>query len=161
MKSKGTGIIKQILKEHFSGFWEMNERFFPEKYREDIKETVEKTIRCGTKDIGYARYECLGCEGNPAPKFVCFTCKSRFCYRCGKKYTDEWAEKQQTMLFDVPHRHMVFTIPKGLRKVFYHDRKKINELSNQVAEVFQYHNYQRIVFRYYYRYTYIWSRPKV
>lgn len=143
MKSRGKGVIKQILKDHFSGFWEMNERLFPEEYREHIKETVEKTIKCGTKDIGYARYECLGCEGNPAPKFVCFTCKSRFCHGCGKKYTDDWAEKQQAMIFDVPHRHMVFTIPKELRKVFYHDRKKLNELSKQVAEVFQYHNYQR------------------
>ncbi len=143
MKGRGSGVIKQILKDHFSGFWEMHDSLFPAAYREYIKETVEKTIKCGTRDMGYARYECLGCEGNPAPKFVCFTCKSRFCHGCGKKYTDEWSDKQQDMIFNVPHRHMVFTIPKELRNVFYHDRKKLNELSKQVAEVFQYHNYQR------------------
>lgn len=93
--------------------------------------------------MGYARYECLGCEDNPLPKFVCFTCKSRFCHRCGKKYTDDWSDKQQEMIFNVPHRHMVFTIPKELRNVFFKDRRRLNELSKQVAEVFQYHNYQR------------------
>ncbi|RCO04223.1 IS91 family transposase, partial [Bacilli bacterium] len=76
-------------------------------------------------------------EGNSLPKFVCFTCKSRLCHRCGKKYTDDWSDKQQEMIFNVPHRHMVFTIPQELRNVFFEDRKKLNELSKQVAEVFQ------------------------
>lgn len=137
-----SGVIKQILKDHFSGFWYMYSHLFPEDYRDDIKETVEKAIRCGTTDLGYARYECLGCPGNSDPVFVCFTCKSRFCHKCGKKYTDDWSDKQQEMIFDVPHRHMVFTIPKELRQVFYQDRKKLNELAKQVAEVFQYH-YER------------------
>jgi len=143
MSKQGSGVIKNILKDHFDGFWKLNERRFPEAYREDIKETVEKAIHCGTRDLGYARYECLGCEGDPKPVFVCFTCKSRFCHKCGKKYTDDWSDKQQEMLFDVPHRHMVFTIPKELRNVFFEDRKKLNELSKQVAEVFQYHYQKR------------------
>ncbi|WP_396426806.1 transposase zinc-binding domain-containing protein [Lederbergia sp. NSJ-179] len=54
----------------------------------------------------------MECEGNPDPVFVCFTCKSRFCHKCGKKYTDDWSDKQQEMIFNVPYRHMVFTIPK-------------------------------------------------
>ncbi|SER28250.1 transposase zinc-binding domain-containing protein, partial [Piscibacillus halophilus] len=87
MGKKGSGVIKQILKEHFNGFWALHAQRFPVDYRDDIEETVIKTIRCGTKDLGYARYECLGCEGEPSPKFVCFTCKSRFCHGCGKKYT--------------------------------------------------------------------------
>lgn len=140
--TKGSGVIKQILQEHFAGFWYLHANRFPKNYQEGIKETVEKTMGCGSKDIGYARYECFGCERSK-PKFVCFTCKSRFCHRCGKKYTDEWAGKQQEMIFDVPHRHMVFTIPKELRYLFYNDRKKLNELSKQVAEVFQYHHDQR------------------
>ncbi|MFD1038220.1 transposase [Virgibacillus byunsanensis] len=140
--AKNSGVIKQMLQEHFAGFWYLNCDRFPENYRDDIKETVEKTMSCGSRDIGYARYECFGCE-NSIPKFVCFTCKSRFCHRCGKKYTDDWADKQQEMIFDVPHRHMVFTIPKELRQLFYDDRKRLNELSKQVADVFQYHHDQR------------------
>jgi hypothetical protein len=43
------------------------------------------------------------------------------------------------MISNVPHRHMVFTIPKELRNVFFQDRKKLNELSKKVAEVFQFY----------------------
>lgn len=143
MVKRGSGVIKEILRDHFKGFWELNHHRFPKSFRDDIKETVEKAIKCGTRDMGFARYECLGCEGNPHPKFVYFTCKSRFCHRCGKKYTDDWSDKQQEMIFNVPHRHIVFTIPKELRNLFFKERKRLNELSKQVAEVFQFHNYHR------------------
>ncbi|WP_161974881.1 IS91 family transposase [Bacillus timonensis] len=139
MMKRDSGVIKQILKEHFDGYWKMFSNTYPVSYRDDIKEAVEKAIRCGTADLGYAKYECLGCEYNSKPVFVCFTCKSRFCHKCGKKYTDDWSEKQQELIFDVPHRHMVFTIPKEIRQIFFEDRKKLNELSKEVAQVFQFY----------------------
>ncbi|WP_078427704.1 IS91 family transposase [Alkalihalobacterium alkalinitrilicum] len=135
---KKQGIVKQILKDHFDGFWKLHNNLFPEKLQKDIQETVEKAMRCGSSDTGYAKYECLGCEGNPDPVVVCFTGKSRFCHRCGKKYTDEWTEKQVECILDVPHRHMVFTVPKELRQVFFKDRKKLNELAKEVAQVFDF-----------------------
>lgn len=139
MKTRKKGIVKQIRKDHFDGYWKLHHNRFPKGYKEDIKETVEKAIKCGSKDIGFAKYECLGCDGKPKPVFVGFTCKSRFCHKCGKKYTDDWSDKQEQMIFDVPHRHMVFTIPRELRKVFFDDRKKLTELSIKVSEVFQFY----------------------
>ncbi|WP_456238464.1 IS91 family transposase [Paenibacillus riograndensis] len=137
---KKRGIIRQILKDHFHGFMEMHGHHLPKGLHSSITETVNKAIRCGTRDMGYARYECKGCtKGAPEPVFICFTCKSRFCHGCGKKYTDEWAEKQQERILNVPHRHMVFTVPQELRKVFFQDRHKLNELSKQVAKVIQYY----------------------
>ncbi|MDD9146974.1 transposase zinc-binding domain-containing protein [Sporolactobacillus sp. CQH2019] len=115
----------------------------PEAYRGDIRETVQKAIKCGTRDLGYAKYECLGCEGDPVPVFVCLICKSCFCHKCGKKYTDDWSDKQQDMIFDVPRRHLVFTVPKDLRNVFYYDRSKLNELSRKVAEVFKFYDHRK------------------
>lgn len=38
---------------------------------------------------------------NPDPVFVCFTCKSRFCHKCGKNYTGDWSDKQQEMIFNI------------------------------------------------------------
>jgi hypothetical protein len=137
---KKRGVVKQILKDHFHGFWQLHADQFPEDMQAGIQEAVQKAIRCGTKDMGYARYECKGCpEGEPEPVFVCFTCKSRFCHGCGKKYTDDWAEKQQERILNVPHRHVVFTVPKELRKYFFADRKKLNEMSKEVAKVIQYY----------------------
>ncbi|MCD8508852.1 MAG: transposase [Bacillus sp. (in: Bacteria)] len=136
---QNSGVIKKILKDHFDGFWRLHHNRFPKQYQSDIQNAVMKAIRCGTSDIGFAKYECLGCVGDPKPVFVGFSCKSRFCHKCGKKYTDDWSDKQEEMIFDVPHRHMVFTIPKECRPVFFEDRKKLNELSEQVAEVFRFH----------------------
>lgn len=85
-KSYKKGVVKEILKDHFHGYWEMNKHTFPEVYRESIENNVRKAIRCGTTDLGFTRYECLGCrEGEPEPVLICFTCKSRFCHGCGKK----------------------------------------------------------------------------
>ncbi|WP_285399213.1 transposase [Lysinibacillus sp. fls2-241-R2A-57] len=42
-------------------------------------------------------------------------------------------------MFNVPHRHMVFTIPEELRNVFFQDRK-LQELSQLVAQVFEYYH---------------------
>lgn len=69
-KHKKRGIIKQILKDHFDGYWYLNDYRIPKEIRNDILETVKKAIRCGTKDLGYAKYECLSCEGDPKPVFV-------------------------------------------------------------------------------------------
>ena len=139
MEFNHRGIIKRILQDHFGGFWSFHANRFPASYRQDIEETVQKALRCGTKDMGYIRYECLGCPHGTKPVFVCFSCKSRFCNKCGKKYTDEWATKQQELVLDVPHRHMVFTVPEELRNVFFEDRYKMQELSRLVADVFEYY----------------------
>ena len=143
MQFEHRGVIKRILKDHFDGFWRLHQEKFPAAYRHDIEETVQKAIRCGSRDLGHIRYECLGCPGYTRPVFVFFSCKSRFCNKCGKKYTDDWSDKQQELIFNVPHRHMVFTIPEELRQVFFQDRKKLNELSQLVAQVFEYYFQRR------------------
>ena len=139
MRKRKSGVVKQILKDHFDGYWKLHHARFPKEIQNDIKETVDKAMKCGSKDIGFAKYECLGCEGESRPIFVGFTCKSRFCHKCGKKYTDDWSNKQEEMIFDVPHRHMVFTIPLELREVFFKDRNKLTDLSKRVAQVFQFY----------------------
>lgn len=132
------GNLKALL------LWLCRDCHYPESVRKSIEETVQKAMKCGRRDLGFALYECKGCkEGEPEPVYVCFTCKSRFCHGCGKKYTDEWTEKQVEQILNVPHRHTVFTVPKELRRVFFNDRSKLNELSQEVAKVFQYY-YRRM-----------------
>lgn len=91
--------------------------------------------------MGYWRHECMGCmEGEPEPVFVCFTCKSRFCHGCGKKYTDEWAEKQQERILNVPHRHTVFTVPKVIQ---YYYRRKNKSKQYEVGVITVIHTFGR------------------
>ncbi|MFU2419121.1 transposase zinc-binding domain-containing protein, partial [Peptacetobacter sp. AB800] len=64
-----------------------------------------------------------------------FTCKSKFCTKCGRKYSMEWAEKQVENMIDVSHRHAVFTIPEDLRVYFYRKRELLKDLQDTAYKV--------------------------
>ncbi len=59
-----------------------------------------------------------------------FSCKTRgFCPSCHAKRREEWGEwMREELLLDVPHRQVVFTIPKMLRLFFRFKRKLLNDL---------------------------------
>ena len=44
MEFNNRGIIKRILQDHFSGFGEFHQEKFPESYRKDIEETIQKNL---------------------------------------------------------------------------------------------------------------------
>ncbi len=62
---------------------------------------------------------------------VAFSCKLRgLCPSCHQKRELLWADwAEQELLEDVPHRQVVFTIPKRLRIFFRYDRKLLGELA--------------------------------
>ncbi len=54
---------------------------------------------------------------------IAFSCKSGFCLSCSKKYVDDIVSQVSNMLHaGVIYRHMVLTVPKQLRIVFYRNR---------------------------------------
>jgi hypothetical protein len=59
-----------------------------------------------------------------------FSCRTRgFCPSCQAKRVEEWGEwMRETLLWDVPHRQVVFTIPKRLRIFFKFDRRLLGDL---------------------------------
>jgi hypothetical protein len=59
-----------------------------------------------------------------------FFCRTRgFCPSCHAKRLEEWAEwMRQMLLLDVPHRQVVFTIPKMLRIFFKFKRRLLGDL---------------------------------
>ena len=60
-----------------------------------------------------------------------FSCKTRgFCPSCHAKRREEWGQwVREILLLDVPHRQVVFTIPKTLRIFFKYRRRLLGELS--------------------------------
>lgn len=59
--------------------------------RKHIDEAVSKDLKCSDIKYGFAEYKCETCgESTKVP----FTCKSKFCNRCGILYTMKWAEKK-------------------------------------------------------------------
>ena len=59
-----------------------------------------------------------------------FSCRTRgFCPSCHGKRIEEWGEwMRETLLLDVPHRQVVFTIPKRLRVFFKFNRRLLGDL---------------------------------
>lgn len=59
-----------------------------------------------------------------------FSCRTRgFCPSCHSKRREEWGEwMRESLLLDVPHRQVVFTIPKMLRIFFKYKRRLLGEL---------------------------------
>ncbi|TET66423.1 MAG: hypothetical protein E3J56_14430, partial [Candidatus Aminicenantes bacterium] len=63
-------------------------------------------------------------------RLLMFSCRTRgFCPSCHSKRREEWGEwMQESLLLDVPHRQVVFTIPKMLRIFFKYKRRLLGEL---------------------------------
>lgn len=95
------------------------------KARPTILENVQRMILCRTVYLGYDLFECPKCKNE---NIVCRCCHSRFCNSCGIKYAKQLAVKAVTNCLDVPHRHIVFTIPEELRNWFQQDRSRLNLL---------------------------------
>jgi len=72
---------------------------------------VEKMLKCGTPENGFATYICLHCGERER---VCFSCKSRVCSSCGKVHADNWAQQLASRMINVIHRHITFTLPSEL-----------------------------------------------
>jgi len=96
-------------------------------FRPVIKDVVEKYLDCGNPMCGFARIRCPDCGEE---RLLMFSCKTRgFCPSCHAKRREEWGEwMREELLLDVPHRQVVFTVPKMLRLFFRFQRKLLNSL---------------------------------
>ena len=122
------GDIKRIFNDHWDGFL----RLYGHNVRSVVVEEVNKMLGCGLIKNGYAEYKCPKCGEK---KKVPFRCRSRFCTSCGKVYIDDRAENMVNKLINSKHRHMVFTIPKELRRYFREDRNLLSLLPKSAATV--------------------------
>lgn len=87
--------------------------------RDGIIFNVTKVILCGTKYLGFKNYKCHRCDYS---KSIAFSCKGRFCSRCGKKQTDQWISKAINMLPKTRWQHITFTMPESLWPIFWFNR---------------------------------------
>ena len=135
------GIYRQRHPEHtvfYRVFFYYFERFLREYedrfekeygyFRPVIQDVVEKYLDCGNPMCGFARIRCPDCGEE---RLLCFSCKTRgFCPSCHAKRREEWSEwMREELLLDVPHRQVVFTLPKMLRLFFLYKRAFLSSLS--------------------------------
>jgi len=69
---------------------------------------------CRTEALGVDYYVCQECG---EISYVYHSCKNRFCPTCSWKDTMDWAERMKNQMLDIPHRHVVFTVPHSLNNL--------------------------------------------
>ena len=84
-------------------------------------------LKCGDLRHGFARVRCPDCRHE---FFVAFSCKQRcICPSCSQKRTLLFGMHiADDVCLDVPHRQLVFTVPKRLRIFFRYHRDLLREL---------------------------------
>jgi hypothetical protein len=108
-------IAKNRFKQIFADGWEEFKRGHP-RY-ETVDEVVQKMLGCGDPAHGHAVYVCPDCQER---HLVAFSCKSQFCLSCAKVYGQHWVATVQAMLHPgVKYRHLILTVPEGLRTLIY------------------------------------------
>jgi len=136
-------VLYWVLFHDFDKFLSEYENRFEKEYgyfRPIIKDVVEKYLDCGNPRCGFARIRYPDCR---AEHLLMFSCKTRgFCPSCHAKRLEEWGEwMREELLLDVPHRQVVFTVPKTLRVFFKFRRKLLGDLCrcavNTLAVYFQ------------------------
>lgn len=101
--------------------WQEFKKIYPAYDDEYYEEVVMSVLRCSNPRFGFRQYMCLHCgEGS---KVVAFSCKSRFCLRCGRVSGEKFSLKIKERLHpDIAYRHLILTTPEQLRLVFYQSR---------------------------------------
>ena len=123
-------VLYRLLFHYFERFLSGYESRFEQEYgyfRAVIKEVVERYLDCGNPKCGFARIRCPDCGEE---RLLYFSCRSRgFCPSCHAKRLEEWGEwMREELLLDVPHRQVVFTIPRMLRIFFKYKRGLLGQL---------------------------------
>ena len=112
LMKKGYSYLKDIFISYWSS---LKEEYCHRLTRLSIIDNVEKFMNCENFENGFLMYTCPnGCGSH----IQGFTCKSRFCPKCGKKYREQRVVKIASKLINAPHRQFVFTIPQEYRYYF-------------------------------------------
>ena len=122
-KDKPFLSVKQIFQDNwFSYKRENNLR------QVEIKE-VEKMLSC--KQSCFVCY-CKKCNNY---EIVKLGCNSRLCSCCGKRYTDQWADRLANKVAkNIVHRHFVFSLPIELREPIKKNRYLQKIISDSAYE---------------------------
>ncbi len=102
--------------------------------RHVVERTVGRFLRCGLLEYGFARLQCGSCKGD---LLLAFSCRQRgLCASCGAKRSAGWAAwVREELVRPVPHRHLVFTLPKRVRPFFKFTRTLLRDLSGWAYEL--------------------------
>lgn len=126
-------ILKQIFFDENHN-WDNFVKMHPKSIRKIVLEEVEKFRLCGEKEAGFSLFACDCCG---EIKIVPHRCKGRFCSVCATGYMQEWSKKTAENMYNMPHRHIMFTLPEELWEIFLRHRELLKDLMDISVELLQ------------------------
>jgi len=112
-------------------FWD---KFDPD-HLQYFKDSLESFRNCRNPNFAKVIFSCYKCSFQayrPVPY------KSKFCPSCGIKYAQKWAQGIINSLIDVPHRAVIFSLPKELWNLAIHNRQILKEFSDAINDIFSF-----------------------
>jgi len=104
-------------------FWEIFTTKYPSYATEYYNSIVKKMIGCGDTSFGYIEYGCLYCGSER--HLVAFTCKCKYCLRCGRVFAEDFVNQVASKLYaGIVYRHLILTMPDQLYGFFYKNKNK-------------------------------------
>lgn len=124
-------ILKKILFDE-NNHWEKFNEKYGKRIRPVVKREIAKFRKCGEKEAGFTLFACPMCG---EMKIVPHTCKGRFCTSCATGYTQEWSRETSRRMFNVPHRHIMFTIDERLWEIINRHRELLKDLMDLAVNI--------------------------
>lgn len=104
--------LADIYQKYFSDYVTSEDRSLT--LQDKHFEAVDSAISCRTSRLGICQIVCESCGD---VKEIKRSCKHRFCGRCGSWATKKWAANTLNKLMNIPHHHIVMTLPMPFRKL--------------------------------------------
>jgi len=128
--SSHASVLQQILQNHGHKALLALAGRVPSCVWEAACSALERMSTCRTPAAGFVRLRCETCGGT---KTIAFTCKSRLCPSCGWLHAQRFVESVQARLIKCQYRHLVFSVPRELREVFFWQRELLPQACHAAA----------------------------
>jgi hypothetical protein len=123
------------LSDYFDKWWDIYLQSPKEFVQPEQFKAVNAIRTCRTAALGVDIYACPEC-GEISE--VYHSCKNRFCPTCSWRDTVQWADRMKKSMLNVPHRHVVFTLPHSLNPIIKRNQSQLlNVFMRVTTDVFR------------------------
>jgi hypothetical protein len=95
------------------------------------RKAIYALTHCRTRAMGVNYYAC-GAGHQGIEQF--HSCRHRSCFLCAQKKRRDWIEQQKARLFDVPHFHVIFTLPHEYLPIWRYNEALFTKLLFQASQ---------------------------